>query len=64
MADVISSIGEDDHVFGANATLTQAKEFQYLGSFLSADGTVGPVVRGRIECAWLKWRESTGILGT
>ncbi|EYC32475.1 hypothetical protein Y032_0003g1600 [Ancylostoma ceylanicum] len=41
---------------------TQTKEFQYLGSFFSADGTVGAVVRGKIACAWLKWRESTGIL--
>ncbi|KIH64539.1 hypothetical protein ANCDUO_05151 [Ancylostoma duodenale] len=39
-----------------------AKEFQYLDSVLSADGTVDAAVRGRIACAWLKWRESTGIL--
>ncbi|KIH46881.1 hypothetical protein ANCDUO_23063, partial [Ancylostoma duodenale] len=35
---------------------------KYLGSVLSAAGTVDAEVRGRIACAWLKWRESTGIL--
>ncbi|KIH58408.1 hypothetical protein ANCDUO_11385 [Ancylostoma duodenale] len=35
---------------------------KYLGSVLSADGTVDAAVTGRIACAWLKWRESTGIL--
>ncbi|EYC37910.1 hypothetical protein Y032_0757g2095 [Ancylostoma ceylanicum] len=34
----------------------------HLGSILSADGTVDAAVGGRIACAWLKWRESTGIL--
>ncbi|EYB93873.1 hypothetical protein Y032_0178g685 [Ancylostoma ceylanicum] len=66
----MSSIEEDGHVFDANETaFTQAKEFKYLGSVLSADGTVDAAVEessargsGRIKCAWRKWRESTGIL--
>ncbi|KIH45689.1 hypothetical protein ANCDUO_24267 [Ancylostoma duodenale] len=59
----MSSTQKEDVVTEANAiAFTQAKEFQYLGSVLSADGTVYAAVRGRIACAWLKWRESTGIL--
>ncbi|EPB70089.1 hypothetical protein ANCCEY_10810 [Ancylostoma ceylanicum] len=61
--EVMSSTEEDYQVFDVSATaFAQAKEFQYLGSYLSADGTVDAAVRGRIKCAWLKWRESTGIL--
>ncbi|EYC46334.1 hypothetical protein Y032_0401g787 [Ancylostoma ceylanicum] len=61
--EVMSSIGGGDAVLDVNGTaFTQTEEFQYLGSILSADGTVDAAVRGRIACAWLKWRESTGIL--
>ncbi|EPB73653.1 hypothetical protein ANCCEY_07266 [Ancylostoma ceylanicum] len=61
--EVMSSIEEDGHVFDANETaFTQAKEFKYLGGVLSADGPVDAAVSGRIKCAWLKRRESTGIL--
>ncbi|EYB86037.1 hypothetical protein Y032_0286g1390 [Ancylostoma ceylanicum] len=59
--EVMSSTEEDYQVFDVSGTaFAQAKEFQYLGSYLSADGTVDAAVRGRIKCAWLKWRESTG----
>ncbi|EYC43100.1 hypothetical protein Y032_0503g2638 [Ancylostoma ceylanicum] len=61
--EVMSSIGGGDAMLDENGTaFTQTEEFQYLGSVLSADGTVDAAVRGRIACAWLKWRESTGIL--
>ncbi|EYB97300.1 hypothetical protein Y032_0142g2346 [Ancylostoma ceylanicum] len=61
--EIMSSLGGDDVVLDANGTaFTQAEQFQYLGSILSADGTVDAAVRGRIACAWLKWREATGIL--
>ncbi|EPB72035.1 hypothetical protein ANCCEY_08865 [Ancylostoma ceylanicum] len=61
--EVMSSTEEDYQVFDVSGTaFAQAKEFQYLGSYLNADGTVDAAVRGRIKCAWLKWRESTGIL--
>ncbi|EPB66013.1 hypothetical protein ANCCEY_14900, partial [Ancylostoma ceylanicum] len=61
--EVMSSIGGGDAVLDENGTaFTQTEEFQYLGSILSADGTVDAAVRGRIVCAWLKWRESTEIL--
>ncbi|EYC14995.1 hypothetical protein Y032_0038g3565 [Ancylostoma ceylanicum] len=61
--EIMSSIEEPGDVSDISGTMfTQMKEFQYLGSFLSADGTVGAAVHGRISCARLKWRESTGIL--
>ncbi|EYB91138.1 hypothetical protein Y032_0210g2149 [Ancylostoma ceylanicum] len=61
--EIMSSLGGDDVVLDANGTaFTQTEQFQYLGSILSADGTVDAAVRGRIACAWLKWREATGIL--
>ncbi|EYC15085.1 hypothetical protein Y032_0038g3625 [Ancylostoma ceylanicum] len=56
---IMSSLGGDDVVLDV---FPQTKQFQYLGSILSADGTVDAAVRGRIACAWLKRREATGIL--
>ncbi|VDO19680.1 unnamed protein product [Heligmosomoides polygyrus] len=41
--------------------IQKAKEFRYLGSDLSEEGNVEQTVTGRINAAWLKWRESTGI---
>ncbi|EYC28798.1 hypothetical protein Y032_0007g3435 [Ancylostoma ceylanicum] len=59
----MSSIKEDDPVLDTNETaFTQAKEFQQLGSYLSADGIVDTPVRGSIRWAWLKWRRTPGIL--
>ncbi|VDP26856.1 unnamed protein product [Heligmosomoides polygyrus] len=43
-------------------TIEKVQEFRYLGSDLSEEGSVDQAVRGRINAAWLKWRESTGIL--
>ncbi|VDO99512.1 unnamed protein product [Heligmosomoides polygyrus] len=43
-------------------TIEKVEEFRYLGSDLSEEGSVDQAVRGRINAAWLKWRESTGIL--
>ncbi|EYC11789.1 hypothetical protein Y032_0049g1768 [Ancylostoma ceylanicum] len=59
----MSSVDEPGDVSDISGTMfTQTKEFQYLGSLLSADEPVGAAIRGTITCAWLKWRESTGIL--
>ncbi|EYC17744.1 hypothetical protein Y032_0029g1845 [Ancylostoma ceylanicum] len=59
----MSSLGGDDVVLDANGTaFTQVEQFQYLGTISSADGTVDAAVRGRIACAWLKWREAIRIL--
>ncbi|VDP13114.1 unnamed protein product [Heligmosomoides polygyrus] len=43
-------------------SIEKAKEFRYLGSDLCEEGSVEQAVRGRINAAWLKWREFTGIL--
>uniref|UniRef100_A0A183GIP1 Reverse transcriptase domain-containing protein n=1 Tax=Heligmosomoides polygyrus TaxID=6339 RepID=A0A183GIP1_HELPZ len=42
--------------------IEKVEEFLYLGSDLSEEGSVDQAVRGQINAAWLKWRESTGIL--
>ncbi|EPB75141.1 molybdenum cofactor biosynthesis protein [Ancylostoma ceylanicum] len=61
--EIMSSVDEPGDVSDISGTMfTQTKEFQYLGSLLSADEPVGAAIRGTITCAWLKWRESTGIL--
>ncbi|EYC42999.1 hypothetical protein Y032_0507g2689 [Ancylostoma ceylanicum] len=53
--EVMSSIGGGDAVLDENGTaFTQAEESQYLGSILSAHGTVDAAVRGRLACAWVK----------
>ncbi|EYB99293.1 hypothetical protein Y032_0123g1128 [Ancylostoma ceylanicum] len=60
--EVTSSIEGGDAVFDANiAVFMQAKVFLHMVGYLSAEG-VDAAVRGRIKCAWLKWKESTGIL--
>ncbi|VDP14074.1 unnamed protein product [Heligmosomoides polygyrus] len=41
--------------------IEKVEEFGYLGSDLSEEGSVDQAVRGRINAAWLKWRESAGI---
>ncbi|VDO66148.1 unnamed protein product [Heligmosomoides polygyrus] len=43
-------------------TIEKVEEFRYLGSDLSEEGSVDQAVRGHMDAAWLKWRESTGIL--
>ncbi|VDL78066.1 unnamed protein product [Nippostrongylus brasiliensis] len=43
-------------------TIERVNQFRYLGSELSRDGAVDEAVRGRINAAWVKWREATGIL--
>ncbi|VDO19033.1 unnamed protein product [Heligmosomoides polygyrus] len=40
----------------------KVEELRYLGSDLSEEGSVDQAVRRRISAAWLKWRESIGIL--
>uniref|UniRef100_A0A183GIV8 Reverse transcriptase domain-containing protein n=1 Tax=Heligmosomoides polygyrus TaxID=6339 RepID=A0A183GIV8_HELPZ len=45
-------------------TIGKAKEFRYLGSDLSEEGSMDQAVRGRINAAWLKWRKSTGSSAT
>ncbi|VDO95810.1 unnamed protein product [Heligmosomoides polygyrus] len=42
--------------------IEKVEEFRYLGSGLYEEGSVDQAVRGRINAARLKWRESTGIL--
>ncbi|VDO61537.1 unnamed protein product [Heligmosomoides polygyrus] len=42
--------------------IEKVEEFRCLGSDLSEEGTVHEAIRGRINAAWLKWRESKGIL--
>ena len=43
-------------------SIERVEDFQYLGSNLAADGSVDQAVTARISAAWMKWRESTGIL--
>ncbi|VDL80180.1 unnamed protein product [Nippostrongylus brasiliensis] len=43
-------------------TIEMVDDFRYLGSDLSRDGGLDQAVIGRISAAWMKWRESTGIL--
>ncbi|XP_048353798.1 uncharacterized protein LOC125433337 [Sphaerodactylus townsendi] len=43
-------------------TLKKATQFKYLGSLVSMDGDTMPDIWSRINSAWLKWRQTTGIL--
>jgi Reverse transcriptase (RNA-dependent DNA polymerase)/Endonuclease/Exonuclease/phosphatase family len=42
--------------------LKKASEFRYLGSIISHDGSITPDVRARVNAAWMKWRQVTGVL--
>ncbi|XP_056107178.1 uncharacterized protein LOC130085442 [Rhinichthys klamathensis goyatoka] len=42
--------------------LNKVTEFKYLGSLIRSDGDSLPDARARVNTAWLKWRQVTGIL--
>ena len=42
--------------------LPRANDFKYLGDRISADGESLSAVKGRIDAAWLKWRQCSGVL--
>uniref|UniRef100_A0A914WDC8 Reverse transcriptase domain-containing protein n=1 Tax=Plectus sambesii TaxID=2011161 RepID=A0A914WDC8_9BILA len=42
--------------------LNKVTEFKYLGSLVSSDGSTIPDVRLRVNAAWMKWRQVTGVL--
>uniref|UniRef100_A0A914XRS1 Reverse transcriptase domain-containing protein n=1 Tax=Plectus sambesii TaxID=2011161 RepID=A0A914XRS1_9BILA len=43
-------------------SLPKATAFKYLGSTITADGSIDADAKNRVNCAWLKWRASTGVL--
>ena len=42
--------------------LKKTTNFKYLGSTISSDGDITSDVRTRINAAWAKWRQVTGVL--
>ena len=42
--------------------LPRVNDFKYLGDRISADGESLSAVKGRIDAAWLKWRQCSGVL--
>ena len=42
--------------------LKKATQFKYLGSIISSDGDTLPDARARVNAAWMKWRQVTGVL--
>ncbi|XP_026042711.1 uncharacterized protein LOC113033277 [Astatotilapia calliptera] len=42
--------------------LAKVPHFKYLGSMISNDGDILLDVRARINAAWMKWRQVTGVL--
>src|SRR5262249_803174 len=42
--------------------LKKVSDFKYLGSIISNDGITLPDARARVNSAWAKWREVTGVL--
>ncbi|XGW23671.1 hypothetical protein V3C99_005693, partial [Haemonchus contortus] len=57
-----SEEGMESIVDGRGEAIEKVQDFRYLGSDLAADGSVDQAVKSRINAAWMKWRESTGIL--
>lgn len=42
--------------------LKKGEQFKYLGSLICSDGDTLPDARTRVNTAWMKWRQVTGIL--
>ena len=42
--------------------LKKVMQFKYLGSVISSDGETLPDARARVNAAWSKWRQTTGVL--
>ena len=42
--------------------LPRTTEFKYLGDRISADGESLSAAKSRIDAAWLKWRQCSGVL--
>ncbi|VDO67408.1 unnamed protein product [Haemonchus placei] len=58
-----SEEGTESIVYGRGKAIEKVQDFRYLGSDPAADGSVDQAVKKwRINAAWTKWRESTGIL--
>ena len=45
-----------------NIVLKQVDGFKYLGVMLSEKGGSGMAVRARVNAAWLKWKEMSGVI--
>jgi hypothetical protein len=48
------SIGGED--------LKKVEQFKYLGSLVCSDGDSLPDTRARVNAAWMKWRQVTGVM--
>lgn len=46
----------------ARAPLAKSTDFRYLGSRVASDGDSLGDARARVNAAWMKWRQSTGVL--
>nr|CDJ88736.1 endonuclease-reverse transcriptase HmRTE-e01 [Haemonchus contortus] len=57
-----SKEGTESIVDGRGEAIEKVQDFRYLGDELAADGCVDQAPKSRIYAAWMKWRQSTGIL--
>lgn len=42
--------------------LKKVTQFKYLGSVMSSDGEPLPTTRARVNAAWMKWRQVSGVM--
>ncbi|VDL71988.1 unnamed protein product [Nippostrongylus brasiliensis] len=59
---ISSEEGSEPMVDCYQEVIERVNHFRYLGTELTNDGTLDQAVKERINAAWAKWRESTGIL--
>ncbi|XGW34666.1 hypothetical protein V3C99_018560 [Haemonchus contortus] len=57
-----SEEGTESIVDWRGEAIEKVQDFRFLGSDLPADGSEYQAVNSRTNTAWMKWRESTGIL--
>ncbi|EYC44648.1 hypothetical protein Y032_0455g1774 [Ancylostoma ceylanicum] len=57
-----TSLDEPSTIQADGNDLRRTDFFKYLGSTLSADGSLADEVATRVNAAWLKWRSMTGLL--
>lgn len=60
--EYMETISSPDSIMVDGENLTKTNRFKYLGSHLQSDGNIDGDVRARVNGAWMRWKEVTGIL--
>lgn len=60
--EYMETVPSPDSIKVNDEDLTKTSMFRYLGSHLQSNGDIDGDVRARVNGAWMRWREVTGVL--